>query len=332
MKTPKQHSKRERGKKMINQTFDQFPEDLWITAVQVATVWTEPSSARRIDKDGTANPTDIDSWIAHLDYAASLALCNENRVQTQILYGEPVLVTEVKEDWAHVVIPSQPSSKDVRGYPGWVPIQQLKKLPKEEWIASEYAAVIKDKTWLETAGSEKLMKISYLSILPVKETGTSRIKVGTPHGDNFLPAEDVYIFSAEEGMKNGSGMDIVKAGEAYLSLDYFWGGMSSFGYDCSGLAYAAHKANGYQIARDAGDQAASGKEVEFNQLEPGDLLFFAYEEGRGRLHHVGIYYGNGKMLHSPQTGKGIEITRLTGTKYEKELCAARRYWQEAKEN
>jgi cell wall-associated NlpC family hydrolase len=128
-------------------------------------------------------------------------------------------------------------------------------------------------------------------------------------------------------LRKGTGDDIVKAGEPYLSLNYFWGGMSSFGYDCSGLSYAVHKANGYKIARDAGDQAASGEEVAFDKLEPGDLLFFAYEEGKGTLHHVGIYYGGGKMLHSPQTGKGIEITSLEGTIYEKELCAVRRYWR-----
>ncbi|HLR40215.1 MAG TPA: NlpC/P60 family protein, partial [Virgibacillus sp.] len=59
--------------------------------------------------------------------------------------------------------------------------------------------------------------------------------------------------------------------------------------------------------------------------------FFAYEAGKGKLHHVGIYYGNGKMIHAPQTGKGVEVISLKDTVYEKELYAARRYWQEAGE-
>lgn len=103
--------------------------------------------------------------------------------------------------------------------------------------------------------------------------------------------------------------------------------MSSFGFDCSGFSYTMCKANGYIIPRDAHDQAASGEKVELHQLEPGDLLFFAYEEGKGSLHHVGIYYGDGKLLHSPNTGKTIEILEMAGTIYEKELCAARRYFQ-----
>ncbi|MCY8381552.1 NlpC/P60 family protein, partial [Bacillus haynesii] len=46
----------------------------------------------------------------------------------------------------------------------------------------------------------------------------------------------------------------------------------------------------------------------------------------GRVHHVGIYCGNGQMLHSPKTGKSIEVIPLKGTIYEKELCAIRRYF------
>lgn len=315
---------------MTNQTFDQCQlqslNNLWITAVQVATVWTTPDSSRDIDVEGVSNPTNIDKWINSLDYEASLALCDENRVQTQLLYGEQVQIIEMKGDWAYVVIPTQPSGKDKRGYPGWVPVRQLTNLSKENWSKPETAAVMRDHVWLETEDGEKFMKLSYMTFLPVSEVGKQRIQVITPHGLKFLSKEAVHIFPTEKGLPKGSGDQIVKAGEPYTSLDYFWGGMSSFGYDCSGLAYAVHKANGYQIARDAGDQAAAGEAVDVENLEPGDLLFFAYEEGKGRLHHVGIYYGEGKMLHSPQTGKGIEIKPLPGTIYEKELCAARRYW------
>ncbi|PAV31341.1 peptidase [Virgibacillus profundi] len=311
---------------MVKQTFDQFPEEMWVTAVQVATVWTTPESARDIDAHGTDNPTNIDQWISGLTYETNLALCDENRVQTQLLYGEPVLVTEIKEKWAHIVIPSQPSKKDMRGYPGWVPLSQLSKVNRAKWKSPETAAIINDKTWLESDHGEKEMKLSYMTFLPVAEVHEDRVEVKTPHGNKFLPKASTYIFSSEKGMDPASGENIVKAADPFVSLDYFWGGMSSFGYDCSGLAYAMHKANGYEIARDADDQAASGENVDDDKLLPGDLVFFAYEEGKGRLHHVGIYYGDGKMIHAPQTGKGIEIISMKGTKYEKELCAARRYW------
>ncbi|MFD1334618.1 NlpC/P60 family protein [Oceanobacillus iheyensis] len=309
----------------MKQTFDQLSEDFWVTDVQVATVWTNPQSARDIDKDGRTNPTNVNKWYEQLSYDERLALCNENRVQTQALYGEPVIVINELDDWAEVILPFQASKKDKRGYPGWVPKQQLTMTTKTDWVRDSMAMVIKDKSWLETQEGEKTLEISFATILPVV-TEQEMIQVQTSHGVQYIANEDVLIFPTKGGVPTRTGEDIVRTGMLFLQLDYFWGGMSSFGYDCSGLAYVAHKANGYWIARDAGDQAVGGKEIPFDELQAGDLLFFAYEEGKGNIHHVGIYKGNGEMLHSPQTGKGIEITPLEGTKYEKELCAARRYW------
>lgn len=314
---------------MMNQIYDPVSEDIWITAVQVATVWTSPASARDIDVAGTCNPTNIDHWIESLTYETNLALCEENRIQSQLLYGEPVVVTETKEDWAHIVIPSQPSKKNQLGYPGWVPLKQLKQVNKYAWKTPQTAIISDNKAWLENEVGDQIIKLSYLTYLPVAGITANRVKVKTPHGNSYLPKDAVHIFSAGKGIEpQGDGKAIVQAGEPFVGLAYFWGGMSAFGYDCSGLVYAAHKANGYQIGRDASDQLAAGKVIPEEQLQPGDLLFFAYGEGKGKLHHVGIYYGNGKMLHAPQTGKGIEITPLIGTIYEKELCAARRYWHE----
>ncbi|AVR00561.1 peptidase [Oceanobacillus iheyensis] len=311
---------------MVKQSFDQYSDSLYVTAVQVATVWTSPDSARDIDTLGVKVPTDVKQWINELTYDQNLALCDENRVQSQLLYGQPVIITDTKGDWAHVVIPDQPSKKDERGYPGWVPRAQLLEVDKEDWQSELTAVVISKKAWLETEAGQRETELSYLTMLPVVEVGDTRVEVKTPHGNRFLQSDEVTVFPSDRGLEKGNGKAIVEAVEAYTGLDYFWGGMSAYGYDCSGLAYAAHKANGYQIARDAGDQAKAGVDVPFNELKPGDLLFFAYEEGKGRLHHVGIYYGDGKMLHSPQTGKGIEIIELAGTIYEKELCAAKRYW------
>ncbi|HEX5564412.1 MAG TPA: NlpC/P60 family protein, partial [Sporosarcina sp.] len=99
-------------------------------------------------------------------------------------------------------------------------------------------------------------------------------------------------------------------------------------YDCSGFTYNMLKYAGYFIPRDASDQAKGGEEVPLEQPDEwkkGDLLFFANDEGKGNVRHVGFYYGNGLMLHSPSTGKNIEVLELAGTKLERELCAVRRY-------
>lgn len=314
---------------MFKQTFDLFTEEeIWITAVQVATVWTKPTSPRTPkDLNGTTNPTNIDAWIKEMSQEDQLALCNENRVQTQTLYGEPVIVKEITEGFAKVIVPTQPSSKNKQGYPGWIPVQQLRKVNKENLVKSKMAMIHKKHASLLTGDKQPVMKLSYLTLLPVIETHLDEVEVFTPHGNRFLKKEDVSLLSADAGITERNGEGIVEVAASFKALAYFWGGMSAFGYDCSGLAYAAHKANGYQIPRDASDQARQGKEVSFEELTIGDLLFFADEEGKGRIHHVGIYSGNGEMIHAPQVGKGVEKRKLAGTKYEKELCAARRYWK-----
>lgn len=80
----------------------------------------------------------------------------------------------------------------------------------------------------------------------------------------------------------------------------------------------------------ASDQAVSGVEANKDDASVwhlGDLLFFANGEGTGSVRHVGIYFGNGQMIHSPSTGQAIEVRTLAGTRFEKELCAVRRVVQ-----
>jgi len=112
----------------------------------------------------------------------------------------------------------------------------------------------------------------------------------------------------------------------FVDLPYLWGGVSSFGFDCSGFAYAMHRTEGISIPRDASAQARQGTIVEQDRLEPGDLLFFAYEQGRGSVHHVGIYVGDNRMIHSPKSDKSIEVVDLEHYELKDEHCISRRYW------
>jgi gamma-D-glutamyl-L-lysine dipeptidyl-peptidase len=303
----------------------------WLVSVPAATLWTASDSPREIDLEAITNPVNLDSWLEKLTYEPRLELCNGNLVQSQVLYGEEVIVLEEKDGWVHVAVPGQPSSKYERGYPGWMPKVQLTQ--NEDWkLDSEKAAVIQNKkAVLYSIDREPELVLSYQTILPVLKEDNEWIQVQTPEGEGYLKSGDVKVFESIEAIPIGSGQIIIAAGEQFLGLPYLWGGMSSFGYDCSGFSYSMCKANGVIIPRDAHDQAEAGKPVELDAIEPGDLLFFAYEEGKGKLHHVGIYYGDGKLLHSPNTGKNIEIIDLKDTIYEKELCAARRYWQETGE-
>lgn len=297
----------------------------WVCSVPVATVWTAPEKARPIDTENIAENPNINKWLQEMSSEENKDLTNSNRIQTQLLYGEPVLIDEVVEGWAKIVARWQPCQKDERGYPGWVPMSQLKEVATLTELG--YARVTANKAQLWTEDFKPLKAVSFNTLLPVKELGDF-VRLQTPDGDALIMADAVDIISAYDQGPWGSGLDIAQLGAGFLDLPYLWAGMSSYGFDCSGFTYNLMKANGVIIPRDAVDQALEGIEIDQQTQESwqiGDLLFFAYEEGKGRLHHVGIYYGNGLMLHSPTPGKAVEIIELAGTKHETELCAVRRF-------
>ncbi|QUG43540.1 C40 family peptidase [Psychrobacillus sp. INOP01] len=298
----------------------------WVCAVKVGTIWTEPNSAREIDDPGISNPVLLVEWLEALPYKERLALCNENRVQTQILYGEPVLVETIEGEWAKVVAIWQPSKKDSRGYPGWIPLSQIQ--PAEQVDFKGIARVSSAKAQLWDLQHNPLLVLPFNTILPIMSEDEVFYTVHTPHGKALLSKTHAQFAPSLEQLPKRFAEEAVALGENYLDLPYLWGGMSPYGYDCSGFSYNMLKACGYIIPRDASDQAKTGEGISIQDpslWKKGDLLFFANDEGTGPVRHVGFYYGNGQLLHSHSTGKTVEILVLAGSKLEKEICAVRRY-------
>lgn len=104
---------------------------------------------------------------------------------------------------------------------------------------------------------------------------------------------------------SSKGQAIVNTAMNYLGVPYVWGGTSPSGFDCSGLVQYVCRKNGINIARVAASQRNCGTYVSRNNLQPGDLVFF----GKG-ISHVGIYIGNGNMIHAPQTGDVVKISSI----------------------
>lgn len=83
--------------------------------------------------------------------------------------------------------------------------------------------------------------------------------------------------------------------QTLINCPYQWGGKSVFGMDCSGFTQLVFSFFGENLLRDAHQQVEQGKEIDFNDLQTGDLCFFAKLENR--ISHVGIYLGNNKIAH-----------------------------------
>lgn len=98
--------------------------------------------------------------------------------------------------------------------------------------------------------------------------------------------------------------NIVNYAKKFLGVNYVWGGGSPRGFDCSGFICYVFDHYGIDLERVAADQArCNGTKVSKSSLRPGDLVFFDTAGGRGYINHVGIYIGNGDMIHA-SSGKG----------------------------
>jgi cell wall-associated NlpC family hydrolase len=93
-----------------------------------------------------------------------------------------------------------------------------------------------------------------------------------------------------------------------LGKPYQWGAAGPDTYDCSGLAMMAWARAGVQLAHWTGYQWESGPHVPLNQLQRGDLVFYATNTSDPTtIHHVAIYIGNGMMVNAPHTGAFVRI-------------------------
>ncbi|MFE7898920.1 NlpC/P60 family protein [Streptomyces sp. NPDC057424] len=111
---------------------------------------------------------------------------------------------------------------------------------------------------------------------------------GSGSSSSTAPADSSYATKADKALAFA---------RAQIGKPYVWGAVGPGSYDCSGLTQAAWKAAGVTLPRTTYDQVNAGTTVPLSQAQPGDLVFF-YDD----LSHVGIYIGNGMMIHAPKPG------------------------------
>jgi cell wall-associated NlpC family hydrolase len=98
---------------------------------------------------------------------------------------------------------------------------------------------------------------------------------------------------------------------AQLGDPYRWGAGGPDTFDCSGLTSSAYRAAGVAIPRVSRAQWGAGPHVAVANLLPGDLVFYADNPADpATIHHVGIYIGNGLMVHAPHTGDVVRVASI----------------------
>lgn len=202
----------------------------------------------------------------------------------QLLFGEVYKVEQIKDGWAHIA-----SALD--NYPGWIDKKQLVGIGEQEYrrmsqdnvcVCTDYAQLVQN----NSAG--ELIPVPAGSIMP------------QPGRDNqFTLAGRAFRYEGVHAdlVSGKMPQHIGQIASMYRGAPYLWGGKSHFGLDCSGLTQLVYRIAGYQLPRDASQQADMGHTVDFiSSAKEGDLLFF--DNAEGEIIHVGIYINSNKIIHA----------------------------------
>jgi len=106
-----------------------------------------------------------------------------------------------------------------------------------------------------------------------------------------------------------------------VGVPYRYGGTTPGGFDCSGLVQYSYKRAGVAVPRTTGQLWSAMSPVGRHELRAGDLLFFKIE---GKMSHVGLYLGEQRFVHAPQSGRKVSVESLNSPFYKAAFIRAGR--------
>lgn len=177
--------------------------------------------------------------------------------------------------------------------------------------------------------TKKIFALSASAIITISCGSSKNIsgKKNTAHHTVAKSENLRKLDSKFDGKVPKSINELLKDAEKYLGAPYKFGGSTSDGFDCSGLAVKVFEENSYKLPRRSADQAETGNTVDITEVKPGDLLFFA-TAGGSRVSHVGIVHdiekdGEVRFIHA-STSKGVIISSLNEKYWNKAYLHAKR--------
>ncbi len=117
------------------------------------------------------------------------------------------------------------------------------------------------------------------------------------------------------------GDNVIAKAMNFIGTPYRYGGSSPAGFDCSGFTSYVYAQMGVSLNRTAGGQLQNGYYVSLSELQPGDLVFFG---NSSYISHVGIYVGDGNMIHAPYSGRSVCVESIYSGYFGPRLYGARR--------
>ena len=202
---------------------------------------------------------------------------DSSEMVSQVLFGEKVYILEETEKWSKIKLAFD-------NYEGWVDPKQFLEISEDEFnqeLIEKYAINAYNQA------SENGLPFTLTLGAELRALKDNRIKIGEKSFEYY------GVYTSAHRPKE----QLVDLAKLYLNVPYLWGGKSTFGIDCSGFTQQVYKLGGYQLPRDAYQQAELGEVLSFvEEAEPGDLAFF--DNADGKIIHVGIILGDYKIIHA----------------------------------
>jgi len=217
--------------------------------------------------------------------------------KSQLLFNEPVRIDREKDNYYHVVQPD--------GYTGWIyrkavsvkSNQAIKNLVgKPNYIVSSKTAKVN--LSLDNAGAPKL--IFYGTKLHGTKGTDGRIRSKDINGTVFSVSLSNLKPYPCKNKPDRAG--IISEAKKFLGVPYLWGGISPYGFDCSGFVRTIFRQFGIDLPRDSSQQARVGELIAIDDFKPADLIFF-----KG---HVAICLTGKKIIHASLGEGGVAINSL----------------------
>ena len=276
-----------------------------------------------------ATPALAQKSVPHPDLVVARPVVNMYRnatansdVVSQAIYGTGVTTLATQDGWYHI--------RTADNYTGWVAADQVKALDgtayapegKEVQVAELSANVYRDPDVTQHAPVLRLPWEARLQLAPDQTSKTGRwIHVQLVDGKTaWVQRGDVSTDPTPLTIPQ-----MIDLAHRFLGTTYTWGGVSSFGFDCSGFTQMLERQRGVEMPRDADLQAAWSGVVPVKRadLQPGDLLYFG--SSPAKITHTGMYIGNGKFIHdTTHDHPGVQISVLDDQPWTQLLVAARR--------
>lgn len=278
------------------------------------------------------HPAAAQQSVPHADFVVAEPVINmyksatsDSEVTSQVLYGAGVLSIEKHGNWIDI--------RTADGYTGWVAAADVQAqngrsyAPEGESVRVTGLSVnvYHEPDVTRHAPLLHLPWEAILEVVPSPDGHDARwLKV------NLVDGQIAWVQRGDVGSGAGplSIGETLQLARRFLGITYTWGGVSSFGFDCSGFTQMLVRQRGIEMPRDADLQAGwtGVASVDRKAIEPGDLLFFG--SSPAAITHTGMYLGQGEFIHdTTHDHPGVQIGRLDDMPWTKLLVAARRVKQ-----